>query len=110
MMDDSNSKPTSHAHDAVVRIATNKISPTQDGTGKMILDTDGHNQMEDVNMEVSDVELQAPESTAPTDEKVKLQDQTNLLPLKQLLIVFAGLSCALFCTSIPLHNDPMLTP
>lgn len=31
--------------------------------------------------------------------QVKLQDQTNLLPFKQLIVVFVGLSCALFCKS-----------
>lgn len=29
--------------------------------------------------------------------KFELQDQTNLLPLKQVIIVFVGLSCSLFC-------------
>jgi hypothetical protein len=29
----------------------------------------------------------------------KLEDQTNLLPRKQLIVVFSGLSCALFCQS-----------
>jgi hypothetical protein len=39
---------------------------------------------------------QLPSNDTPND-KTKLQDQTNLLPVKQLLIVFVGLSCALFC-------------
>ncbi|KAJ5814831.1 hypothetical protein N7474_006608 [Penicillium riverlandense] len=48
--------------------------------------------------EPGQAEAQTPPS-APTDnEKMKLQDQTNLLPMKQLLVVFAGLSCALFCS------------
>lgn len=29
---------------------------------------------------------------------VELQDQTNLLPVKQVIVVFAGLSAALFCS------------
>jgi hypothetical protein len=33
------------------------------------------------------------------DGRSRLQDQSNLLPMKQLIVVFAGLSCALFCES-----------
>jgi hypothetical protein len=29
-----------------------------------------------------------------------LQDQTNLLPVKQVILVFVGLTCALFCSLI----------
>lgn len=43
------------------------------------------------------VEANEPSSETTGNEKSKIQDQTNLLPIKQLLIVFAGLSCALFC-------------
>lgn len=39
---------------------------------------------------------QLPDDNA-VNEKTQLQDQTNLLPVKQVLIVFVGLSCALFC-------------
>lgn len=39
---------------------------------------------------------------APIDKKAAaeatLQDQTNLLPTRQVIIVFCGLSCAIFCT------------
>lgn len=34
------------------------------------------------------------------DGRTMLQDQSNLLPMKQLIVVFAGLSCALFCEFI----------
>lgn len=30
--------------------------------------------------------------------KVELQDQTNLLPFRQVIIVCSGLTCALFCS------------
>lgn len=33
----------------------------------------------------------------------ELQTQTNLLPMKQLLVVFSGLSIAMLCEKIPLH-------
>ena len=31
-------------------------------------------------------------------KEVVLQDQTNLLPVKQIILVMVGLSCALFCS------------
>lgn len=46
------------------------------------------------------VEAQQLASDNAVNEKIKLQDQTNLLPVKQLLIVFVGLSCALFCKNL----------
>lgn len=33
----------------------------------------------------------------PVNDKHQLQDQTNLLPFKQVIVIFMGLSCALFC-------------
>lgn len=49
-------------------------------------------------------ESENPEEEAQTvsprqsiDGRARLQDQSNLLPMKQLIVVFAGLSCALFC-------------
>lgn len=40
--------------------------------------------------------------TGKTGKKVAptLQDQTNLLPVKQVILVFIGLTCALFCSLI----------
>jgi hypothetical protein len=32
------------------------------------------------------------------DAEAQLQDQTNLLPVKQVIFVFIGLTCALFCS------------
>lgn len=31
-------------------------------------------------------------------KKYELQDQTNLLPVKQVIVIFCGLNCALFCS------------
>jgi hypothetical protein len=104
-MDDSNSKSASHSEDAVIRIATHEISPTQEGVAKISLNTNDQNLKNNTDVKVGDVEVQVPQPTAQADEKVKLQDQKNLLPLKQLLIVFAGLSCALFCKFIPLFDN-----
>jgi hypothetical protein len=97
IMDEPKSNSTSHAQAAMIRIATNETSHTQDDAARNVLDPDDQNQKDDVKVEVGDVEVQTPVYAVPVNEKVMLQDQTNLLPLKQLLIVFAGLSCALFC-------------
>ncbi|KAH8669069.1 putative tetracycline efflux protein [Xylariales sp. PMI_506] len=51
-----------------------------------------------------ELEAEGLDPELPSDEKTKLQDQTNLLPFKQLIVVFLGLSCALFCdvsTALP---------
>jgi CRISPR/Cas system CMR subunit Cmr4 (Cas7 group RAMP superfamily) len=31
-------------------------------------------------------------------KKVEVQDQTNLLPVRQIIFVFVGLTCAIFCS------------
>lgn len=50
----------------------------------------------------SDGERTAHEEEAVADDKDKkkfeLTDQTNLLPVKQVMLIFAGLNCALFCS------------
>jgi hypothetical protein len=81
-MDESESKPTSLATDAMVRIATNEKSHTQNGAARNELNIKDQNQKDDVKAEVGDVEVQTPEYTTPVNEKANLQDQTNLLPLK----------------------------
>ena len=53
----------------------------------------GNHSQEDISQD----EAEKAEIKAPAPDANKLQDQTNLLPVKQVLIVFAGLSCALFC-------------
>jgi len=35
---------------------------------------------------------------APKKDKYALQDQTNLLPVRQVIVIFMGLNCALFCS------------
>ncbi|KAE9369700.1 putative tetracycline efflux protein [Stipitochalara longipes BDJ] len=95
-MDDT--KSTSRIQGAIISVATNETFQGPDRAASNILTIDNQNQKDDKNVEVGDVEIYTPEQDLPASEKVKLQDQTNLLPLKQLLIVFAGLSCALFCS------------
>ncbi|EPE05235.1 mfs general substrate transporter [Ophiostoma piceae UAMH 11346] len=61
-------------------------------------------QTEPQDMKHNDLEAQQPTtsqgSNSLKDERHELQDQTNLLPMKQLLIVFGGLGCALFYQTI----------
>jgi hypothetical protein len=67
--------------------------------GENKLNADHHIQKDMVQDDFKHGETQTAESVAPVDEKTTLQDQTNLLPVKQLLVVFVGLSSALFCES-----------
>lgn len=50
--------------------------------------------------EESQVESQPGENDGKKKGKkeVELQDQTNLLPVRQLIFVFIGLTCAIFCS------------
>lgn len=48
-------------------------------------------------------DLEAQDERNPSEKRkgrkeVELQDQTNLLPVRQVIVVFAGLSSALFCS------------
>ena len=67
--------------------------PTSDNTLKLQPQNDGAGQRN----ESGQVEGQASTVESPVNEKTTIQDQTNLLPVKQVMIVFVGLSCALFC-------------
>lgn len=78
-------------------MASNEIS-SQNRAGGNKLDTDPI-QKDMVKDGLKHGETQTTKSVAPVEEKTTLQDQTNLLPVKQLLVVFVGLSCALFCES-----------
>lgn len=67
----------------------------------------GHSTNADVNqispLPMTGTHLEAEEEIAksvPDPPAVELQDQTNFLPLKQLLIVFAGLSMAMGCSML----------
>jgi hypothetical protein len=52
--------------------------------------------------EERDTESDGPDKGGKGGKKVAptLQDQTNLLPVKQVILVFIGLTCALFCSLI----------
>lgn len=56
-----------------------------------------------------DVEAQESEAATPVNEKTKLQDQTNILPFKQLAVVFLGLSSALFCEFLSFYFTPFFS-
>lgn len=71
--------------------------PTSPGTEKNTLNTqEVQHGDQSGNAEAQKLPI---DSENRTNNKGKLQDQTNLLPFKQLMIVFVGLSCALFCKS-----------
>lgn len=60
--------------------------------------SNGHGtQGADRDLEAQDGQAGGPGKRGKKKE-VELQDQTNLLPVKQIIIVFAGLSAALFCS------------
>ncbi|KAJ9099214.1 hypothetical protein QFC21_004094 [Naganishia friedmannii] len=51
----------------------------------------------DQDLEAQDGQIAEP-GKGKKKKEIELQDQTNLLPVKQIIIVFAGLSAALFCS------------
>jgi hypothetical protein len=58
---------------------------------------------EDAERRIGAEEVPETEGEAGVETKKKtpeLQDQTNLLPVKQVILVFVGLTCALFCSLI----------
>lgn len=55
----------------------------------------GHD--EEAIAEVTQQQKQQQAEPAGKEQEPVLQDQSNLLPMRQLIVVFAGLSCALFC-------------
>ena len=63
----------------------------------------GNHSQEDISQD----EAEKGEIKAPPPDANKLQDQTNLLPMKQVLIIFAGLSCALFC-KFEIHSSSLM--
>lgn len=100
-MDSPASKATSPVQDVVARIGSNEITPFKNEKGNYKLHPVEQNEEEGLKEEVGnnepEVEKQQ-ELSPPTDDKTTLQDQTNILPMKQLILVFVGLSCALFCS------------
>lgn len=55
------------------------------------------NEAEDQDLEAQDGE-RTETGKGKKRKTVELQDQTNLLPVRQVIVVFAGLSAALFCS------------
>jgi hypothetical protein len=105
-MPDSTSISKSHdAQDALIRVATNEIGDFPDDRGESDSNSSKQASHDDEKGKGEDVEAQVSEKPSPVNEKTNLQDQTNLLPLKQLLVVFAGCSCALFCKCFSLFSS-----
>jgi hypothetical protein len=78
-------------------MATHEAPQPQNGVEGDGLIRDDQSQKDEANDKVENVKPEMLQPVAPVNEKTMLQDQTNLLPVKQLLVVFVGLSCALFC-------------
>lgn len=53
---------------------------------------------EDNREQGKDEEAKIESEKSGQKKKFELQDQTNLLPTKQIIFVFVGLTCALFCS------------
>ena len=95
------SVPNPHSQDVqdvLVRMAINGAPNSQEGAEGDESNTSDPHQNGEVkeSMEVNEAETTPPPATV-INEKTHLHDQTNLLPMKQLIVVFVGLSCALFC-------------
>lgn len=72
------------------RMASQEVTPLAD-------DTANSEEPSADDIESSPGSGAIPPQGEPVNSRKKLEDQTNLLPRKQLIVVFSGLSCALFC-------------
>ncbi|KAK4689712.1 MFS transporter, DHA2 family, glioxin efflux transporter, partial [Tremellales sp. Uapishka_1] len=85
-----------HAQNALRRMATTETGEMEEA------EVEAQNRL-DTHAEGEAEEDHDVEKTAGVDKKAKavqLQDQTNLLPVKQVILIFCGLTCALFCSLI----------
>lgn len=103
-----------HAQNSLRRMATHEtghgIDNDHDGNDKLETHdedhegdrTPGNSRRESAVDEEQHTEANATSTNGPGGKKEapKLQDQTNLLPVKQVILVFVGLTCALFCSLI----------
>lgn len=92
-------------------MAIMSATPSQDVTSTQAQTTEGESSTEGENdiipknstgTEKGDQMAAGSASDEPVPQvrdKHHLQDQTNLLPFKQVIVIFMGLSCALFCKS-----------
>lgn len=76
-----------------------------EGDGKQHHIASGRRDEEETIQSASPQLLSSPTSTIPNDDasqpkklEFELVDQTNLLPVKQVIVIFCGLNCALFCS------------
>lgn len=104
-----------HAQNSLRRMATHEtghgIDHDRDGNDKLEAHDEGHEEEQSASGsrrgsgvdETGDEEDRTESDGTPgggKKEAPKLQDQTNLLPVKQVILVFVGLTCALFCSLI----------
>ncbi|ODO07242.1 tetracycline efflux protein [Cryptococcus wingfieldii CBS 7118] len=100
---------SAHAQSALRRMATHETGDYAEGEDRRPEGLDTHDEDQEdnprdvgrnsENPEGSDEEknIEGKHSRGKKKE-AELQDQTNLLPTKQVILVFCGLTCALFCS------------
>jgi hypothetical protein len=97
-----------HAQNSLRRMATHETGQgiDEDHDGNDRLDThDEHSEHHDHLVRTGpggdeETKIGAEEVSEKKPKAPELQDQTNLLPVRQVILVFVGLTCALFCSLI----------
>jgi len=97
-----------HAQNSLRRMATHETGHgiDEDHDGNDRLDThDEHSENHDHLVPTGpggdeETRIGAEEISEKKPKAPELQDQTNLLPVRQVILVFLGLTCALFCSLI----------
>jgi len=97
-----------HAQNSLRRMATHETGHgiDEDHDGNDRLDThDEHSEHHDHLVRTGpggdeETKIGAEEVSEKKPKAPELQDQTNLLPVRQVILVFVGLTCALFCSLI----------
>ena len=98
-----------HAQNSLRRMATHETGHgiDEDHDGNNRLDThDEHSEHHQDHLVRTgpggdeETKIGAEEVSEKKPKAPELQDQTNLLPVRQVILVFVGLTCALFCSLI----------
>jgi hypothetical protein len=93
-----------HAQASLRRMATHETGGydhgdhPEDGGGRLDTHDETHEETSSDRHEESRVEGGEGAGDKEKKKAPVLQDQTNLLPVKQVIFVFLGLNCAVFCS------------
>ena len=101
-----------HAHNSLRRMATHETGEIAGNDRDGVDPLHTHEEHEDEHDHASSQEDHGTQSESHEEakveghdpaiekkrKKVELQDQTNILPTRQIIMVMFGLSCALFCS------------